>query len=73
MTTSVLILITDGKGKGCLEIDGRLDLLGRFLNTVNSCNKEREFSIFTQLDSALSKPAQVAVNIQPKGVLNVTR
>ena len=34
MSASILILITDGKGKGRLEIDGRLDLLGQFLSAV---------------------------------------
>jgi hypothetical protein len=70
MTTSVLILITDGKGKGRLEIDGRLDLLGRFLHTINKCNNEREFDIFSQTDSAPSKPGNTALNNQTHGVQN---
>jgi len=70
MTISVLILITDGKGKGRLEIDGRLDLLGRFLHTINNCNNERKFDIFSQTDSTLSKPGKVALNNQTQEVQN---
>jgi hypothetical protein len=49
MRTSILILITDGKSKGHLEIDGRLDLLAQFLNAVSGGDEKKSIGLLSRV------------------------
>jgi hypothetical protein len=51
MSPGILIFITDGKGRGRLEIDGRLDLFGQFLAAIYG-NEGKRPDLFTQSDPA---------------------
>jgi hypothetical protein len=48
MGPGVFILITDGKGKGRLQIDGRLDLLCRFLSAIQNGDEKNCLNITTR-------------------------